>query len=257
MPIRILHITDLHILADPSAKLFGVNTYEALEAVLDAALSVGEAPAVIIATGDLSQDGSPGSYARLRQLFLATGLPVHTVPGNHDDAGAMRAGLIGGRISMNGTHDANGWKFVFLNSQIQGESAGRIKPDELAALRTDIENSPDTPFLIALHHSPLDPCPHKGCQLEDGSDVLTMLQEAGNVRALLAGHAHIEAMSKHGSLCVMTTPATCFEAWHAQTGEAESHEDFAACHRIASRRHGYRQLDLMPDGTIHSEVCWL
>ena len=44
---------------------------------------------------------------------------------------------------------------------------------------------------------------------------------------------------------------------HAQLGESVDHEDFEACHRVDGTKHGYRVLDLLPDGEIRTEVNWV
>src|SRR5882724_3280896 len=93
--VRALQITDLHLLSEVGATIYGTDSFESLRAVLERALGLPAPPEIIVATGDLSEDGSAASYRRLRGLLLETGLPVHVLPGNHDSVIEMKRALIG------------------------------------------------------------------------------------------------------------------------------------------------------------------
>jgi DNA-binding LacI/PurR family transcriptional regulator len=47
-------------------------------------------PDAVLVTGDLTDDGDPRSYARVRELLAPLAVPVHPIPGNHDDRDALR-----------------------------------------------------------------------------------------------------------------------------------------------------------------------
>ena len=93
--MRVVQITDLHLLPDNGSRLYGVDTMASLELVLEKIMELPEPAEAIIATGDLAEDGSEESYARLRQRLARLGVPVYVLPGNHDDPAAMRATLVG------------------------------------------------------------------------------------------------------------------------------------------------------------------
>jgi Icc protein len=95
--IRVLQITDLHILPVEGAAIYGADSSASLRAVLDVACALPEPPTLIIATGDLSEDGSAASYLRLREMLIETGLPTYVLPGNHDDVAQMHRALLGER----------------------------------------------------------------------------------------------------------------------------------------------------------------
>ena len=46
-------------------------------------------PDLLLATGDLSEDGSRTSYLALRNYLKPLGIPVLALPGNHDDPGLL------------------------------------------------------------------------------------------------------------------------------------------------------------------------
>ncbi|MDC1391710.1 phosphodiesterase, partial [Gammaproteobacteria bacterium] len=77
----VFQFTDSHLSADPAACMRGVNTTDSLKAVtaLASALAL---PDAIVATGDLSQDGSEASYSRFREEVSQPNIPLRWLPGN-------------------------------------------------------------------------------------------------------------------------------------------------------------------------------
>ena len=61
----VFQFTDSHLSADPAVCMRGINTTDSLKAVAALAQSF-EAPDALVATCDLSHDGSMASYRRFR-----------------------------------------------------------------------------------------------------------------------------------------------------------------------------------------------
>ena len=74
MTTRILHVSDLHT---------GTREDPEVEAALRSLLGRVEAE-LIIASGDLTHRGRRDQHERAHRFLTAFGLPVLTVPGNHD-----------------------------------------------------------------------------------------------------------------------------------------------------------------------------
>ncbi len=252
--MRILHITDLHILADPGAHMLGVDTFVTLKSVLAELRSITPMPNMIIATGDLSEDGTVKSYKRLRTLLVDLDLPVFVLPGNHDDVDHIQEGLTGGPIKMEFLHHVGGWGFVFLNSQIVGQSNGRVSDSEMKKLKAVLNENPDRPFLISVHHTSVRPCPDEDCHLLNTGDLLSIVERHPNARAVIGGHTHTEAIVDHKHLRLMTTPSTCIQCVHPTAEEFHSSKDRSKLHKWDSSFLGFRFLDIMPDGQIETVV---
>jgi Icc protein len=255
--MRVLQVTDCHVLGDPGARVYGVDTYRSLRRVLRAALSLPDPPELVVATGDLVEDGSDASYRRLRGVFLHACLPVYVVAGNHDSLPAMHRSLIGGAIRMQACLDLAAWRIVFLDSTVAGEPYGYLDERELRRLETNLRERTAVPALVCLHHGPIRPCPASGCHLRNDADLLATLGAYSNARVVIAGHAHLEATRWAGHTELLTTPATSLQCAHAQQGELVDHEDFRSSHRFDTSRHGFRMLTLCPDGGFESAVHWL
>jgi 3',5'-cyclic-AMP phosphodiesterase len=254
--MRLLHITDLHILGEPKAALYGVDTFAALQRVLAKVFSTNPRPDYIVATGDLSEDATEASYIRLRALLLETGVPVFVIPGNHDDVARMNAHLIGGLITMDFVSKLPIWKVMLLNSQVPGHSHGHISPTQIDALEHQLEADKGAPHLIALHHAPIAHCPDADCQLENTDALLSTVRRFLNVKAIISGHAHVSSDEDCSHIKVMTTPATSLQVMHPKnptpttTGNDETHI-------LDSLRHGFRIIDLGMDGEIQTMVYYI
>src|SRR5215510_3999658 len=229
--MRIFQITDCHLLPEVGARIYGADTFRSLGNVLQSALALPERPDLVVATGDLSEDGSDASYQRLRQLLLDAGLPVYVLAGNHDSVDAMRRSLIGGAIRVEPWLDVGAWRLVFLDSKVAGEPYGYLEKAELRRLDETLSADSDRPAVVCLHHSPIRPCPSTGCHLENDDEFIAVLDLHSNARAVLAGHSHVELERRIQHAILLTTPATSSQCVHAQSGEPVDHEDFWSSHR--------------------------
>ena len=257
--VPVLHITDLHILPVEGATIYGTDSSESLRAVLAAALALPAPPALILATGDLSEDGSPESYRRLHRLLADTGLPTYVIPGNHDSIDQMRSVLVGGPVQMGPVAEVESWRVVLLDSQLPGRPHGFLHRAQLELLSSALED-PGRSVLACLHHGPASYCPSSGCQLQNAPELLAVLEPRSNARGVICGHGHLELERAAGHVKLFTTPSTCSQAWHAQLGDLGDpvdHEDFWASHRYDPARYGFRMLALQPDGEIESTVHWV
>jgi Icc protein len=111
-PLRIMHITDTHIVAEPGAEVYGIDSFTALESLLAVMQRDAWTPHLLIATGDLSEDGSALSYQRLRSLLTSVDLPVYCIPGNHDVLAQMHIHLQGGSIHLKRRVVWESWQIV-------------------------------------------------------------------------------------------------------------------------------------------------
>jgi len=253
--MRVLQISDLHMVPTAGEQIYGVDSCVSLERVLEHACA--EAPDLIIATGDLAERGDEPSYRRLRGLLRSTGVPILVLPGNHDSLRHMAGSLCDDRISFPRKYDLGRWRFVLLNSRVRGAAHGDVTPEDRIELDGLLAEAPDRPVVVALHHTPISPCPAFGCQLVGAASLLDQLARHANVKAVVAGHAHIEAEARYRGIRVVTTPSTCAEARHAAASECRDLEDFWASHSFDQSRHGYRLVDLGDDGSFASRVHWV
>ena len=255
MSTRILNITDLHVIPEIGGEIYGIDSFASLERVLECGLSLD--PDLIIVTGDMVEHGDCASYLRVGQLLRSTGLPVFVLPGNHDSPKHMARDLCGENIRYVDHHDQGGWRMIFLDSHVDGQGYGKLSIEQQKLLEKSLEHSSSLHVLVTLHHTPIAPCPSFNCQLVGAGEFLELLSSRANVRAVIAGHAHVECDARYKGIQVMTTPATSAQCIHEPASTCKDLENFHASHRMDRSRHGFRILDLGSDGALRSQVHWL
>jgi Icc protein len=243
--VRIVQVTDCHILAGADGRLRGVDTRRSFEAVMAAALEEYGRPDLLLATGDLAEDGSAEAYRYLSARFGAAGIPTYWLPGNHDDNAVMRAQLTGGPIRAARRVLAGGWLILLLDSTLDGEVQGRVAPAQMDFMDSALRRHAGRHALICLHHQAVatgsEWIDAKG--LENAAEFRQRLSRHDNVKAVLWGHVHQEARHRRDNIEWLSTPSTCVQF---RPGSRE----FA----IGDEAPGYRYLELGADGGIETAV---
>ena len=246
--VQLLHLTDPHLFADPASELYGVNTAESLRRVLDAALTAGTRPDAVVVTGDIGDDLTAAAYEQFRRLLARCDVPVHCLPGNHDDPAAMARLLDDGRFRYCGHARLGGWGLVLLDSHVPGQPHGMLSAAELHRLDGDLGELADVPTVVAVHHPPvpvgsawLD-----ALGLSNADEFQAVVDRHPQVRIVLAGHVHQASETRRKGVCLLTTPSTCAQF-------APRTERCVMDHRPP----GYRWLRLVPDGSFDTRVDWL
>lgn len=246
--LRLLHITDTHLHADRSARLRGVDTFRTLSRVLEHAAAGPRRFDAVLATGDLSQDETRGAYENFRELASRLDLPVWCLPGNHDAPGFMNEVLAAAPFSLGGARVAGNWCVILLDSYIAGDHGGRLPPGQMAALDAALRANRERHVLLAVHHHPL---PLKSRWLDElglynAGELLAVVDRSPQVRGVLAGHVHQASDLLRNGVRFLTTPSTCFQFLPASDAFA-----------VDRRPPGYRWLELMPDGSMATDVVWI
>jgi len=255
--IRIVQITDLHILADKNASIRGVNPHQSLSRVIENITLLSPRPRLVVASGDLADDGSSAAYQLLRQLLLKLSCPVYVMAGNHDDTEAMLTELPGDNIYYQRQVDCESWKLLLVNSKLPGSSFGFIDDDELEWLQEQVGSSTNQSVLVAMHHTPLRLCASPSCQVKNAKAFLSKVNKFKQIRGLIAGHTHNVAEESFDRLRVMTTPSTMVQVTHNQSEAIKRNSQFWDYHEADISKHGYRVVDLQADGSLQSEVRWV
>lgn len=240
-PALLIQLTDPHLFADPAVML-GVDTEASLRAVLEMIrLEHGHAE-LILATGDLSHDGSDMSYQRFAEAVRPLGIAVRCLPGNHDTPAVLRRNL--GAWTQPVT-DVGAWRAILLDSHVDGSNAGHLERAQFELLDDALAQAHGRPALVALHHNAVqmsadwrDPM-----MLDNAAELFRHLARWRNVRLLLWGHVHQDFDRRRGSIRMLATPATCFQ-FTIRGGR----------HRLDPQPPGYRWLKLYPDGSAATGV---
>lgn len=216
---RFLHLTDLHVVTQGARASGVLDTRAILRAAIDRLIAMRAALApldAVLVTGDISDDGSPDSYALARTELDRLGLPLFVVPGNHDAREPLRAAFADldtmpatGFIDWTAT--VGDTLLVGLDTLVEGQGGGRLRPESLTLLGTALARAGNRPVVVTLHHPPI----RTGIRfmdaigLENAPALQDILASATNTVTLLAGHVHGVHHGKIGPHHVATAPSIC------------------------------------------------
>jgi Icc protein len=245
--IRLLHLTDTHLLGNKQATLRGVQPYSTLQAVLaDAEKKFANVDGTLL-TGDLVHD-DPKAYDCVRDAFIHSQSPVYCIPGNHDIPEAMYATLSGAPFNVSQVSSINNWIILLINTWIANTADGELGDEQLAEIDGLLAEHSDKHALLCLHHHPIamGSAWLDTVALRDADDFRACVAKHNNVRGILWGHVHQAMDTVIDGVRYMSTPSTC--------SQFLPHSDTFA---VDNKPPGYRTLQLLPDGKIITEVNWL
>lgn len=154
----IAQITDIHLGFDPDNP--AEYNRKRLAAVLRALCRMSPRPDLLLATGDLVDQGDADSYRRLRGALDGLPFPVRMVLGNHDRRDTFRAefpeaGTIpSGHVQY--VEEAGPVRLVMLDTLDEGRHGGAFCEPRARWLTDRLAEAPGRPTLLVLHHPPIE-----------------------------------------------------------------------------------------------------
>ncbi len=243
--ILLAQLTDSHLLAQTTAQLRGCNPWQSFNAVLQQVVQ--HSPDGLLLTGDLAEQGEAKAYEQLVSAISPLNIPTYWLPGNHDHLPTLQHTFQSLPTSQ-GLQSVNlgTWQLILLNSVLPqakfGE--GHLSPQQLQQLRTTLNQHPNKPSLIALHHHPIPIGINwvDQIQLQTPQTFLTLLDQFPNVKLVTFGHIHHEFKHQMTSgLSFYGCPSTHLQVKPPQPA-------------LGQDQPGFRLFWLYSDGTYSTEV---
>jgi 3',5'-cyclic AMP phosphodiesterase CpdA len=212
-PTLLAQISDLHIHAGdgesgPARRLAGI---------VAAIAGLDPAPDAVVVTGDLAQHGAPAEYERVRELLAPLVMPVHVMPGNHDEREALAAALLPGReLAPPGfvqyTAAVGSLRLVVCDTVVPGQDGGRLDAERMGWLAAELMADRTTPTVVAMHHPPLvtgiTGMDAIGLDAPSLAALADVLRQAPNVHRVVAGHVHRIMVASLGGRTVFSCPSS-------------------------------------------------
>lgn len=244
-PLRVLQLTDPHLMASADGSLLGVNTRDSLDAVIAEVLKSHGQPDLILATGDIAQDGSEGAYRFFGDRLGAFSGASAWIAGNHDQVGHLAE--IAARYDADRRHIVQGgWQFILLDSSVPGKVFGELAESELDFLAGMLEQHPDLPALVTLHHHPVDISADwmREIGLRNRQDFWRVIDRFPQVKVVLWGHIHQTHEQQRNGVQLLATPSTCIQF-------TSGSRKFS----VEALAPGYRWFEFQASGNFTTEVC--
>lgn len=242
--VLLVQLSDSHLFAEADGALLGMTTRDSLTAVVDRVLAEQPQIDLVLATGDLSQDGTVESYQAFRQASERLDAPKRWLPGNHDELREMAIAAQQSDV-LDPVIDIGNWRVMMLDSAVPGSVPGYLEDKQLQLLAQALSEAPQRHHLICLHHHPvpIGAAWMEPIGLRNPDALFSVLERFPQARALLWGHVHQEFDQMRDGLRLMASPSTCIQF-------APNSEDFA----LDAKAPGYRWLRLFDDGHMETGV---
>jgi len=246
--IRVIQISDCHLSSNQQQHFSGRHPDEYLHKVINDINRNETKDCLILATGDLSNDGSEISYQRLFHALSKLNKEVYTLAGNHDDLVSMSKHLSHNRIKNTSFLVKDNWLFLFLNTHVDKEEHGYLSSREISSAKTILEKNQDKHVFIAMHHPPL----HVNCawidrkNLQNSHDFMSLVSANKNIKAVTFGHVHQEYETVLEGIHYYSCPSTCHQY-------LPNSDDYA----IEQVEAGYRWFNLQHNGAVQSGITRL
>ncbi len=213
--VLLAQLSDLHVCEEWE----GVDPTGRVARVVAAVRALPDPVDGIVVTGDLTDDGSPESYRRVRELLEPLDVPTYVLPGNHDDRANLRAAFDlpgNGAEPVNYSVNLGELRLVVFDSIVPGQDPGAYSPEQLRWLDAELARDRERPTLLALHHPPL-PTGLPGWDAinltaADREAMAAVIAEHPQVRAIAGGHLHRAAAGALSGCPVFSAPSACLQA---------------------------------------------
>lgn len=194
--MKLIQLSDLHLTA-PGYSLHGRYPQRQLQAAIADINAHHRDAALVVISGDLSDDGSAASYEVLAAALSALQVPWRVTLGNHDNRATFLQhfpSLADGQGFVQSVTDVETYRVILLDSLHSGDVAGNLCTTRLAWLEAQLHDAQEQAVLLFLHHPPMPiglPALDSVRLMPEAAEALYQVcQRYTNVRHISAGHVH-------------------------------------------------------------------
>ena len=213
MLTTIAQISDPHVGLHADAS----DSIVCLERAVSAVCDLDPAPVAVLLTGDLTYDGNPAEYERVRELLAPLAMPVHPIPGNHDrrenlrESFADHPGIAAAGEFLDYALDCGPVRVINVDSHIEGEPGGEIGSERIGWIERELEAAGERPVILAIHHAPvgvgLAEFDEIGLAQADRDALRELFERGPAPQLIVCGHIHRPATAQIGRVPVFICPS--------------------------------------------------
>jgi len=251
--LKIIQITDIHLLANKADTIFGINTYCSLKKIVEAIRFMADIDCIII-TGDIANNGEYDAYIAVDELFMPFDFPIFWLQGNHDFSEVMLQVSSKIKIRADKSFKIGTTKFILLQTIMRDEDnlslnkgRGYLFDYELLFLKRELDEDNFDHCVIAMHHPPILSNSWTDRRILDNRiEFANLIERYSKVRLVLYGHQHIAQITKINGITYITSPPSSFH--YNPNGELFS---------MIQEKKGFGVIEINNDGQILFEECYI
>ncbi|MEM7276391.1 MAG: metallophosphoesterase [Actinomycetota bacterium] len=212
-------LTDTHVLDPASPTERFVDNNARLAAAVAALNAENVRPDVVIATGDLTDNGSEIEMKLVAELLEPLEIPLLPLPGNHDTRETFRATFDMPWATDDGhlgwTVEVGDVTIVGVDTLLPGSHGGRFDEDRAIWLDGVLSDTADRSVVVGMHHPPFESGIHwmDEMALEGRDRFAEVIAGHDHVVRILCGHIHRPLVATIGGV---TTTVCLSTVQHVQ-----------------------------------------
>ena len=218
MTMIVVQLSDPHVVQQDTLLKGRVDTNGLLAQAVRRVLRLRPLPDRVWITGDLVATGRPEEYDALRALISPLTMPLHLLPGNHDDRDLLRA--------MFPDHDyfprqgkflhyvieTEPLRMIGLDTVIPGAVGGEMCVERLDWLEARLAEAPGRPTVIFMHHPPFElGLPIDSSLCRNGEALEKLVSRHPNIQRIGIGHVHRCIQRVWGGTLACVCPSTAHQ----------------------------------------------
>jgi len=177
-------------------------------------------PHAVIFTGDTTQTAQPEEYVVLFEILERLNAPLFVVPGNRDDNDRLRRAygdhphLAQSQEFLHYVIDEFNVRLIGLDSTDDGERKGVFCSQRQAWLDATLQDEPDRPTLLFIHHPPFDVDDHYVGgyrRAEEATALARIIADNSQIKGLLCGHVHCPVNRIWNGIRAVVTPSVAVD----------------------------------------------
>jgi 3',5'-cyclic AMP phosphodiesterase CpdA len=211
--VLIAQITDIHLGFEPGNP--DELNRKRLDRVLETLAAQHPLPDLMLATGDIAENGNDGvSYQRFREAIADLPFPVWPAIGNHDSRTAFlsvfpETPVVDGFVQY--AIEDYPVRILVLDSMQYGRHGGGYDETRAAWLRARLAEAPERPTLLVLHHPPIETGLSWMTENPDAAWVQRLhaiVEAQDNIVGMVSGHLHRPVVTRWAGTILAVCPST-------------------------------------------------
>lgn len=213
--MKIIHITDTHILGAERANVYGIDVALRLKKAIKSINKYHHDADFTIITGDLVDVATPESYKLLKEIIGKSKVPVYLILGNHDNREYFNKyfpEFSNGKF-VQYTKEIHNKSFIFLDTLIENERYGMLCEDRLQWLEKQLSKN-NNPTYLFMHHHPIDSGLYEMDYLADfrsQTKFWDLVKKHSNIKHITFGHLHRILHATQDGVSMHSTRSTTFQ----------------------------------------------
>lgn len=241
--LKFIILSDIHLVKE-GALSHGLDTYERFIQSIDFVNENHADADFIICAGDLADHGEVEAYQRFKTAIAGLKGKLYLTLGNHDhrptflaEFGAEMASETG---NLDHVIDLKGHRVIILDSSdpTLSDGSGHIEPAQLAWLQTKLDEVPDVPVIVVLHHNITKlQVQTDFIILDNPAAFADVLLSHKQIRQVISGHVHMTTAG-----CYRGLPFSTLAGGHYNIDPVLQSKSGSISSTLVPRREGPGQL---------------